>query len=274
MLSYRHAYHAGGPADVLKHAVYAWCLDYLTRKPKPFFIMDTHAGAGVYDLFSGMAEKTGEWRRGVRMLWPLDDAPELFSPWSAVLKGLNPGGDLEQYPGSPEIAARIRREGDRLRLCELHPTDHAAVEAMDGIVVTQSDGFETLVKLMPPKERRGIALIDPSYEIKDDYDRAVEAISAAYRRFATGVYLLWYPVVDRELTEPMIEAVAARAGGDVLRIELGERADTTERGMTASGLVVINPPWGLEQAARAGLSWLAERLGVTGRSFVERPASG
>lgn len=266
MLSYRHAYHAGNHADVLKHAVYAWCIEYLTGKPKPLFVLDTHAGAGLYDLRSEMAAKVGEWRGGVGVVWPeRENAPELFRSWLDVLKAVNPDDELAAYPGSPELANRLLRPGDRLRLCELHPTDHALLEADAGVEVLRMDGFRHLTKAMPPPERRGVVLIDPSYELKDDYIRAADSLIRAHRRFATGTYLLWYPVVDREMTEDMLGSLEQSGMRRLYRMELAVAPDRDGRGMTASGVIVVNPPWTLPDLADEAVSWLASTLGEGAR---------
>jgi 23S rRNA (adenine2030-N6)-methyltransferase len=272
VLSYRHAFHAGGPADVLKHAVYAFCLAYMTAKPKPLFVMDTHAGAGLYDLSDPMAAKTGEWRQGVGRLEGAVAPPPLVRAYLDLLAAVRADHGADACPGSPEIARRLLGAGDRLRLCELHPADSAALAASGPDGVARTDGFRALVKAMPPKERRGLALIDPSYEMKDDYDRAADSLIAAHRRFATGTFLLWYPVVERARTETMIQRLAASGVPAQYRIELGMRpdgdGDGSKRGMTASGLIAVNPPWTLPDAVDAGLPWLAERLGAAGRSFA------
>ncbi|WP_417515292.1 23S rRNA (adenine(2030)-N(6))-methyltransferase RlmJ [Minwuia sp.] len=260
MLSYRHGFHAGNHADVLKHAVYAFCLDYMLAKPKPFAAIDTHAGAGIYDLTSEMSGKTGEWRDGVLKIWD-QDLPELFHPFTKILKGMNPDGDLRTYPGSPEIAARLLRPADRLLLCELHPADQADLDAHIGHVARRTDGLQALIKASPPKERRGIALIDPSYEIKRDYDDVADAVIAAHRRFSTGTYLIWYPVVDRARTEAMISGLADSGIRNQYRIELAVRPDDDDHGMTASGLLIINPPWRLPDLAEEALPRFGELIG-------------
>lgn len=263
MLSYRHGYHAGNWADVLKHAVYAFCLAYLKAKPKPFFVIDSHAGAGIYDLAGPMAARLGEWREGIARVWQAPSPPVLFAEYLAVLADLNPEGRLVRYPGSPELARRLLRPGDRLQLSELHPTDHASLAASHR-GVRKTDGFQALVAAMPPKERRGIALVDPSYEIKDDFDHVVDAVAAAHRRFSTGTFVVWYPVVERERTELMVERFVTSRIRAQYRIELGLRPDSADRGMTASGLIVINPPWTLPEAVGAALPWLAAHLGAGG----------
>ncbi len=267
MLSYRHGFHAGNHADVLKHAVLAFCLEYLTAKPKPFFVLDTHAGAGLYDLTSEMAARTAEWRDGVSKVWG-QDVPDLLVAYAQTLKWLNPSGELLDYPGSPEFIRHRLRSQDRAVLCELHPTDGAALQPDSGIEIRRADGYQTMIKALPPRERRGLVLVDPSYEIKDDYDTAPEKVIAAHRRFSTGMFILWYPVVDRDRTETMLGRLESSGIRNQLRIELAMRADDPERGMTASGLVIINPPWTLHEKAAEALPWLISTLGAEGDSYV------
>ena len=263
MLSYRHAFHAGSPADVLKHAVLAFVLRYATRKVKPLYVLDTHAGAGGYDLGSPMAAKTGEAEAGIARL---RDAPE---PWPALLAPyLRLVRRADGYPGSPLIATALLRPQDRLELVELHTTDHAALaERFRGaphVRVVREDGLKVMVARMPPPERRAIVLVDPSYEVKTEYETVVAALACAHRRFPTGTYLLWYPVIERPRADAVLAALAATGIRAQYRIELGMRPDEAGRGMTGSGLVVVNPPFTLPRVAEEGLPWLAERLGATG----------
>lgn len=265
MLSYRHAFHAGSYADVLKHAVLVHVLRHAVAKPKPVYFLDTHAGAGSYDLTSAMATKTGEFRAGIaRVLAAAGPAPELLAPYLDLVRAANPPGELRTYPGSPALARAVLRPGDRIELVELHGTDHGLLEtwARGSALVRRVDGLAALEHRLPPLERRGIALIDPSFEIKTDYEHVVAALARAYRRFATGVFLLWYPVIERERTEALMAALCGTAIPRQLRLELGLRADAPGRGMTGTGLIVVNPPWTLPQAATAGLPWLADALGA------------
>lgn len=244
MLSYRHGFHAGGPADVLKHAVYCFVLDYVLRKPKPVYILDTHAGAGVYSLRSEMAGKTGEWQGGIGRLLDMPDPPALLRPYLQLTRDV--GRDLV-YPGSPELARRMMRPQDRLELAELHPTDHDLLADRLGghrrVRVARTDGLALLLARMPPPERRAVVMIDPSYELPGDDDAVATALAEAMRRFATGVYLVWYPVIERARAERLVERL--RDVGQTIRIELCMAPDLPGRGMTGSGVVVVNPPWAL-----------------------------
>ncbi len=266
MLSYRHEYHAGSPADVLKHATFAFTLDYATRKTAPLYVLDTHAGAGAYDLSSPRALKTGEARAGIARLRDTPRPwPELLSPYLDLLATV-PSPTF--YPGSPLIAKALLRAGDRLDLVELHTTDHAALEEefrdVRGARVTRDDGLALLIARVPPAERRAVVLVDPSYEVKSDYEAVVDALAAAHHRFPTGTYLLWYPVIERPRTNALLAALAGSGVRNQYRIELCTAPDGAHRGLTGSGLVAVNPPWTLPAAAEAALPWLAERLGASG----------
>jgi 23S rRNA (adenine2030-N6)-methyltransferase len=271
VLSYRHEYHAGSPADVLKHATFAFALAYATRKPRPLYVLDTHAGAGAYDLSSPRALKTGEAQAGIARL---RDAPrpwpDLLAPYLDLLATV-PSPTF--YPGSPLIAKALLRPGDRLDLVELHTTDHAALEAefrdVRGARVTRDDGLALLIARVPPPERRAVVLIDPSYEVKTDYEAVVDALAAAHHRFPTGTYLLWYPVIERARTLALLDALTTAGVRSQYRIELCTAPDGARRGLTGSGLVAVNPPWTLPAAAEAALPWLAERLGASGPLVAE-----
>ena len=264
MLSYQHAFHAGNLADLHKHALLAWMLDYLTAKPKPLSYLETHSGRGLYDLSGPEAEKTGEARVGIgRALdegWlPADH------PLARALAPIRARHGDSAYPGSPLIARHFLRPGDNAHLAELHPTEHEALSRVAGFAhLHRQDGFAMAQALCPPTPRRGLLLIDPSYEIKTDYQTVVEAVAAAHRRFPSGTYLLWYPVIERVRTERMLDALRATGIRRQFRVELGLVADAAGRGMTAAGIVAINPPWTLPHAASAGLPWLAKALGATG----------
>lgn len=269
MLSYRHGFHAGSFADVLKHAVFTFVLRHATAKDKPLYILDTHAGAGAYDLRSAMAEKTGEHRAGIaRLLTAPEPWPELVTPYLSLVRAANPAGPFVTYPGSPVLAHALMRPSDRLELVELHPTDHALLTErfaqLPRVQVKREDGLALLVARMPPSERRAVVLIDPSYEVKSDYDAVVRFLARAHRRFATGIYLLWYPVIERDRVETLLAGLRATGIPRQYRVELGMVPDSAGRGMTGSGLVLINPPWTLPAALDAGLPWLADRLGATG----------
>ncbi|OBX04388.1 ribosomal RNA large subunit methyltransferase J [Gallibacterium genomosp. 3] len=268
MLSYRHSFHAGNYADVLKHIVQLLILEALQQKEKGFLYLDTHAGAGLYSLQSFEAEKTAEFTEGIGYLWERDDLPEIISHYLQQVKQVNPKDKLNFYPGSPLLAANLLRPQDHAILTELHPSDYPLLrknmQKFSNIQVKRENGFQQLKSALPPKERRGFVLIDPPYELKEDYQLVVDAIVEGYKRFATGTYAIWYPVVLRQQIKKMIHAFEATQIRKILQIELGIRPDSTQRGMTASGMIVINPPWKLESQMQEILPYLSEVLAPAG----------
>jgi len=249
LLSYRHGFHAGNYADVLKHSALSLVLEYMCKKDKPFAYIDTHAGAGSYSLRSDMALKTGEFNEGVMKLWCVDNLPEEFEPYLHALRKQNKQEALDYYPGSPQVALSFLRSHDAMRLFELHPKDVDILTkntpSKGRFQIEQKDGYEGLKSALPPVSRRGVVLIDPSYELKHDYKISVRAIDAAMKRFATGVYMLWYPVVDRKMVQTMEKQWAKSGVKNVLQIEYCREPDSPGYGMTGTGLFVVNPPWQL-----------------------------
>ncbi|MCC6208449.1 MAG: 23S rRNA (adenine(2030)-N(6))-methyltransferase RlmJ [Gammaproteobacteria bacterium] len=268
MLSYRHAFHAGNFADVLKHLVLDRILAHLAKKDKPFFCLDTHAGAGGYSLTGDHARKNSEFEDGIGRLWTRDDLPAALADYLAAVREFNPSGRLQAYPGSPFFERRWLRAGDRLVLCELHPADlvrlKSFVDQDRRIKVVRNDGFHECIALMPPRERRGLVLIDPSYEIKTDYRRAIETLTGACRRFETGIFALWYPVIERRRIDSLEQALGQSGIPRIQLFELGVEPDARARGMTASGMIVINPPWTLRGEMETALPCLADALGRDG----------
>ncbi|GAB4259249.1 MAG: 23S rRNA (adenine(2030)-N(6))-methyltransferase RlmJ [Methylomicrobium sp.] len=268
MLSYRHGFHAGNFADVLKHSLLCLAIDELKKKDKPFVYIDTHAGAGVYSLHAPYAEKTGEYRQGIGRLWTCNDLPASLAPYFEAIRAVNSGNALRRYPGSPALVRAGLRPQDRMQLSELHGSDFTALQAhFQGdrqVAVAREDGLKQLAKKLPPIQKRGLIFIDPSYEVKDDYARVVDTIAGAYRRFATGVYCLWYPVIRRDATERLMSDLAATGIRKQLRIEHCIASDHEEPGMTGSGLLWINPPWTIEKQAQALLPWLHGKLEQNG----------
>lgn len=266
MLSYRHSYHAGNHADVLKHIVLTLCIESLKEKEKPFIYLDTHSGAGRYLLKSEHAEKTGEYLSGINLLWQQPDLPEQINTYLSILKRYNPFDTLKYYPGSPLIAKQLLREQDKLNLTELHPTDYPLLRQEFNkdkrARVLREDGFAQLKSKLPPDSRRGLILIDPSYEIKDDYQKIPTAIYEAYKRFATGIYLIWYPVVSRTQTQKMIDGIVNLGIKRISQFELALKPDNNQKGMTASGMIVINPPWKLHEQMQSIMPWLKETLDI------------
>jgi 23S rRNA (adenine2030-N6)-methyltransferase len=274
MFSYRHAFHAGNHADVLKHVVLVGLLRHFTLKDTPFWVIDTHAGAGLYALDGEWAGKRSEFADGIgRLAGPAaarGDVPEAVADYLDVIAGFNRDGVLRVYPGSPFIALRHLRPRDRLRLFELHPTEievlrgnvaQAGREAARQTRVDAADGFTGLQALLPPPPRRGLVLIDPSYEDKRDYARTVEAVRGAQRRFATGCIAVWYPQVQRREVGEMARTLTRLPDTRWLHATLTVRRPSTDGlGLHGSGLFVVNPPWTLPAALQAALPWLAARL--------------
>lgn len=271
MLSYRHSYHAGNFADVLKHTVMTSILDYLLQKDKAFCYLDTHSGCGAYQLDSAQSLKTGEFNNGIGALWNLQDLPVPVARYLDQVKAFNGEGALLSYPGSPMICNQMRRDEDRMFLFELHSNEFTNMRGNfsgdRSIKMSNTDGLQGLIANMPPKERRGLVLIDPSYEIKTEYDEVVETLIAAHRRFATGTYALWYPVVKRVLITKMERALKASGIKNIQLFELGIETDREERGMTSSGMIVINAPWTLKAEMQQSLPFLADSLGLNGEGF-------
>lgn len=263
MLSYRHSYHAGNHADVLKHCVQSLILEALKGKDKAFVYHDTHSGAGRYDLNDEHAEKTGEYVDGIGRLWG-EDCPQVLHPYLKAVKALNPNGNLRYYPGSPLLAGALVRPQDRMMLTELHPSDHPRlVQEFAGdrrVRIAREDGYQCLKANLPPKERRGVVLIDPPYELKDEYRDLVKGVQEAAKRWATGTYALWYPVVFRKDIEFVERRLKASGIRKILKIELRVKGDNAERGMTGSGMIVINPPWKLESQMAELLPYLKDKL--------------
>lgn len=267
MLSYRHAFHAGNFADVLKHSVLSLVLDYMTRKEKGFCYIDSHSGAGMYQLADEYAQKTGEYKDGIEKIINDDEAPESLECYLSLINSINLNSELEVYPGSPGIAKAFVRRQDSSHLFELHPTDIQHLEDFcqrwRKVFVKQSDGYQGVLGLLPPPSRRGVVLIDPPYELKEDYQKAVKTIIKAYAKFSTGTYILWYPVVKRELVEQMSETFTTSSVKNVLQVEFCLEEDTEEYGMTGTGLFIVNPPWQLSQQLEEILPYMKTKLGST-----------
>ncbi|MEK9802484.1 MAG: 23S rRNA (adenine(2030)-N(6))-methyltransferase RlmJ [Curvibacter sp.] len=280
MFSYRHAFHAGNHADVLKHTVLIAMLRHLTQKETALTVIDTHAGAGLYRLDSEFAETSGEAAEGIRRLQaaggePL--APALLD-YLELVAGFNARGSSKVYPGSPFIIQRLLREQDRLKLYELHPTDAKALDAniaqLDAgrqVAVLREDGFGCVTKFLPPPSRRALLLCDPSYEIKNDYARVAALMAEALKRFATGTYAVWYPIIPRPEAHGLprkLKTLAIQAGKPWLHATLTVKSskmaageDAKRPGLPASGMFVVNPPHTLKGLLQAALPQLVKLLG-------------
>ncbi len=267
MLSYRHAFHAGNHADVLKHCIEVQLLRYLAQKDKPFWYIDTHAGAGCYSLAEGYAVQNAEYATGIALLWERDDLPASVAEYVALVKRINPDRYLKLYPGSPLVALELLRKQDRMRLFELHPTDHEILRqnfAGHGtqVLMQQADGFAGLKALLPPPPRRALVLIDPPYEDKQDYQRVVTALRDGLKRFAGGVYAVWYPQLQRAEARQLPEQLKQLPVKCWLHVALSVQAPGADGfGMHGSGMFILNPPWTLHAELQQVMPYLVDVLG-------------
>jgi len=262
LLSYRHSFHAGNFADVIKHVVIVEILEYLSKKDKAFEYIDSHAGAGLFSLQSDHAEKLHEYTNGIGKL-NAQDWPEL-ALYFEIINSFNETGSFVYYPGSPLIARHFLRSQDRAWLYELHPTDFDLLKSNIGsdrqIRVKQEDGYKGLLSLLPPLSRRGLVLIDPPYEVKTDYQQVVNTVVLAHKKFSTGTYAIWYPVVDRSRIDQLEKNFIDSGIKNIQRFELAIAPDSHASGMTSSGMIVINPPWTLMKKMNQLLPKLVARL--------------
>jgi 23S rRNA (adenine2030-N6)-methyltransferase len=272
-VNYRHAFHAGNFADCVKHAVLVWLLRALQRKPAPIFVLDTHAGVGRYDLATGPAAHTGEWRNGIARL--LDDPSPALRDYVDTVQSTAPlpsswpaphtAHAAGHYPGSPTLIRALLRPDDRLICCELHPEDAAALRQLFArdrqVAVHQRDAWEALGALLPPKERRGLVLIDPPYEDRDEFAVVVRALAAAHSRFANGVFVAWYPIKQRAQVRQFLTDMQQASIRDMVTAELCLREAVDAARLNGCGLLVINPPYRFEAEVRPLLEALLARLG-------------
>jgi 23S rRNA (adenine2030-N6)-methyltransferase len=273
-MNYRHAYHAGGFADVVKHVVLSLVITHLRQKPAAFRILDTHAGAGLYDLTSPEAQKTGEAETGIRALIAATlTAPvqDLLRPYLGAIAGFNPQGELKTYPGSPALACSFMRPVDRLIACEMEPAAAAALArnlARDRRAKAIAiDGWTALSAYLPPKERRGVVLIDPPFEDPHEFPRLADALVAARRKWADGVYLAWYPLKNKDASDAFARRVVRTGIPNVLRAELTIAPHAAAERLAGTGLLIVNPPWRLEEQLRLVLPALAEVFGRAQGAF-------
>lgn len=270
MLSYRHSFHAGNFADVLKHIILLEMLQHMTAKEKGFAYVDTHGGAGLYNLQSAQADKLQEYQDGVAKLMDLD-WPEL-ALYREAIADVNKAGALKLYPGSPLFAAKWLRPQDHGWFHELHPDDFPRLQAnlkpYRKCKVHNSDGLAGLLAVMPPASRRALVLIDPSYELKTEYDLVTKTLLAAHKKFSSGTYAIWYPVVERPRIERMQKQLVKAGIKDIQVFELGLAPDSPGRGMTASGMLVVNPPWQMMEKMQKLLPRLAKVLDKDGKAFA------
>ena len=271
MLSYRHAFHAGNHADVLKHYVLVQLLEYLNQKDKPYWVVDTHAGAGIYRLDEGYATKTAEYVQGIARLWSRADLPASLGAYLDLVKEFNGSGRLRRYPGSPWFALRLTRSSDRLRLFELHSSDapllaenlvHLFPDAPKRVSIQQADGFNELKALLPPPPKRGLILIDPAYEDKRDYLRTLMSLKEGLQRFPAGVYAIWYPQLQLGDARQLADKLKKLPMKSWLHVSLSVHAPAADGyGMHGSGMFIANPPWTLEATLKEAMPALVAALG-------------
>ena len=273
-MNYRHAFHAGNFADILKHLVLAQCFEHLNAKPKPYRYIDTHSGIGGYDLAGDEAERSPEWKEGIGRLINAnlpDEVAGLLAPYLAIVREMNEADTLRHYPGSPEIATRLMRETDRLHLCELHTQDCETLDQRykrdSRVKVEQRDGYKALKSLVPPPEKRGLVLIDPPFEDRDELAHMAEAVMAALDKWPTGTFVFWRSLknlwaadrFDNGLAEWLISEKQL-APEKILRADIWIRDLASEGKLAGAGVVIINPPWTLEENLTAALPWIADTL--------------
>jgi len=279
-MNYRHAYHAGNHADILKHIVLTRIVEHLKKKDKPFRALDLHAGIGTYQLESDEALKTLEWQDGLGRLYRLDGTPvmmsaqaeALISPWRGTVASVNPPGPLATYPGSPALLRYLARPGDRMIFNELHPQDTEALAAFFArdrkVIITALDAAVAIKAQLPPPERRGLVLIDPPYEVTNEAERVITMLNDGLKRFGTGIFCIWYPITGDRLSDRLERAFRAMKHPQSLLVELSVRAATPEGGLSGSGLFIVNPPWQLDVELAVLLPELSNLLKQT-----EKPAT-
>ncbi len=267
-MNYRHAFHAGNHADVLKHLVLSRLLALLAKKDAPYAYLDSHAGIGLYDLRGDQASRTGEWLEGIQRVWQADDVPALFDDYLGVIRALNPDGQLRYYPGSPEVARELSREQDRLQLNEKHPEDGLLLKANmkydRRVAVHLGEGWHVPRALLPTEQKRAVLLIDPPFEQADELQRCAQAMKESIARMRQAVVAIWYPIKDQRQLKRFYQDLQGTGAPKLLRIELlVHAADNADVGLNGSGLAIANPPWGLEDELRGVLPWLGQNLGQT-----------
>lgn len=284
-MNYRHAFHAGSFADVIKHIVLVRMLTYLQEKPAAFRVIDTHAGAGLYDLTSSEAQRGGEWLTGIARLMQArlsENTLPLIAPYLNIVRAFNPKAELKAYPGSPLIARALLRPQDRLTACEIEPVARkqliGALRRDTQARVVDLNGWMALPAFVPPNERRGLVLIDPPFEAKDEFERLAKAFSDAFEKWPTGSYLIWYPVKSRRATDDLARSIAAaaatsRPAGKCLRMEFSVAPQEADSGLVSTGLLIVNPPWTLANELKLILPELEKPLGRGGaaRFKLETP---
>jgi 23S rRNA (adenine2030-N6)-methyltransferase len=274
MLAYRHAFHAGNHADVLKHIVLTLVLRYMNQKDKSYRFIDTHAGAGGYSLEGPYAQKKGEYLQGISRLWGRTELPPEVADYVSLVRQFNPDQRMEQYPGSPALAHMLVREQDQLRLFERHPTDYRILAAFLAEVasaqVYDTDGFEGLRGQVPPASRRAVVLMDPSYEGHFDYSRVITSLREALERFAEGIYMVWYPQVQKLEAAQLPKRLEGLARKGWLHVRLTvQLPDSQGFGLAGSGVFILNPPYVLHDQLKSIMPYLVQTLGqYDGANYV------
>ncbi|HEV7801321.1 MAG TPA: 23S rRNA (adenine(2030)-N(6))-methyltransferase RlmJ [Burkholderiales bacterium] len=273
MLSYRHMYHAGNFADVFKHALLSRLLIALSAKDKPYLYLDTHAGIARYDLMHSWAQKAREYDNGIGRIFNASDAPSALEPYLEVVRALNPHGTLRVYPGSPLIAKRFMRPSDRAMLVELNKVDCSELRSvMAGerhVTVQCLDAYQALKSYVPPPERRGLVLIDSSFDRSREFDRIVKAVKEAHSRWPTGMYAVWYPIMEAAPMRDFVLDIQRSGIRKVLRLELTVRERDESGIIPGCGMLVINPPWHFDEESKPIVEWLAKKLVVSGKGSAK-----
>ena len=264
-MNYRHIYHAGNFADVIKHIVLMRVLDYLKQKDKAFFVLDTHAGIGLYDLDADQARRTAEADDGIaRVMAHADTAPDAVRAYVDLVRGFNRGDEWRTYPGSPAITHSLIRDQDRMVVNELHPDDVVTLDynmGRDGRVrVEHMDAYQAIKALLPPPERRGMVLVDPPFEVTDEFARMTKALVDAHKRWATGVYAFWYPIKDPRVIARWHNDLADTGIPKIMAVDFMIRPASDPTRLNGSGLVLVNAPWTLESELNTILPWLVSTL--------------
>ncbi|MBL1352658.1 MAG: 23S rRNA (adenine(2030)-N(6))-methyltransferase RlmJ [Zetaproteobacteria bacterium] len=274
MLSYQHSYHAGNHADILKHIILGDVVAGMQKKDTPMFMLDGFAGRGIYDLNAKDAQKKHEFDTGVARLWPIQEKklPEGIQRWKALIESENPKGGFSRLPGSTAMLASMLRSTDRLAACDLHPQEFDALRqgfrAHRRFSFHKRDAYETLRAFLPPKEKRGLIFLDPSFEDKLEYQRVAEAIADIYPHFRAGVYVVWYPILPAGRESDLFRAFKKSEIRNILRIEMS--GDFPDMQMQGSGMLIVNPPWHAQAQMKASLAWVHEHLlGKHGHSSIQ-----
>ena len=262
MLSYRHGYHAGNAADVLKHFILIYVLDYIKKKDKGFIFIDSHAGAGKYLISDPYMQKNKEYLQGIEKILQLKNDNIFLKKYLDLIKSINFNSDLKIYPGSCYLAARSLRPNDNLYFFELHPKEFLNLkknfENDSRVIIENRDSYQRLKKLLPPKEKRAVILIDPSYELKDEYEKVSEMLSDCYKKFPLGVYIIWYPVLKNKKSEKFIFNVLKKKYKNLSHVEM--ITDNLNNGMQGSGLFILNCPWSIENDIKKSLETIFDCL--------------